>query len=528
MVCAPVACLLTLGVAAATPLTRLIGLRGGGSPVQLIDATGSLNKGAAAEAAAGASSDLTLIASVGAQARGRRLLNDLFGTEFSTGASDSGAWLAVEGSLAVLATQGSATAAEVRDGADANKLASFSLTLAGAVLVHTPSTPTDAQLQASYESLFAQRAALKESAQQKLLLLHVGEGEEAAVRKACAAAWKAVSGLAAAAFDEQYELDVAPLPHRTHEATAYATALEAVGARLRSLPGSLKPSGLGGATEAAWRAACAALDATPSDAAMCERLLVERGYEEAFSSAQEGLAPWAAAVSDGKVVGDFGAQAAALLDGSLAAFEAATVDVVGASALVAARGGKLRKALANDISSLFAKQHKLLAQQQLTRYKKQLLKVVARGGKLEEWQREGLQRQCEKSFDAALASLYVPRLLGPSQQQLLDAFGKQLTSAATALQESPAMQLTTITAMRRRTAKPQKNPRGVRVGLGVVGACHSKIGGGQGNLQTFAGYTSGLNSAHVLFSNDGGLPDSSGSEPDLLRFQPKLNFDIAI
>ena len=181
MVCAPVACLLTLGVAAATPLTRLIGLRGGGSPVQLIDATGSLNKGAAAEAAAGASSDLTLIASVGAQARGRRLLNDLFGTEFSTGASDSGAWLAVEGSLAVLATQGSATAAEVRDGADANKLASFSLTLAGAVLVHTPSTPTDAQLQASYESLFAQRAALKESAQQKLLLLHVGEVPSAAI-----------------------------------------------------------------------------------------------------------------------------------------------------------------------------------------------------------------------------------------------------------------------------------------------------------------------------------------------------------
>ena len=35
--------------------------------------------------------------------------------------------------------------------------------------------------------------------------------------------------------------------------------------------------------------------------------------------------------------------------------------------------------------------------------------MVSRGGKLEEWQREGLQRACEKSFDAALASLYVPR-----------------------------------------------------------------------------------------------------------------------
>ena len=78
----------------------------------------------------------------------------------------------------------------------------------------------------------------------------------------------------------------APLPHRSHEAAAYASALEGVGTRLRALPGSLKPAGLGGATEAAWRAACAALDATPSDAAMCERLLVERGYEEAFSSAQ--------------------------------------------------------------------------------------------------------------------------------------------------------------------------------------------------------------------------------------------------
>jgi len=84
------------------------------------------------------------------------------------------------------------------------------------------------------------------------------------------------------------------------------------------------------------------------------------------------------------VVGNFGEQAAALLDASLASFEAATVDVVGASALVAARGGKLRKAIANDLSSLFAKQHKLLAQQQLARYKKQLLKVVSRGGRLEE------------------------------------------------------------------------------------------------------------------------------------------------
>jgi len=60
-----------------------------------------------------------------------------------------------------------------------------------------------------------------------------------------------------------------------------------------------------------------------------------------------------------------------------------------------------------------------------------------------------------------------------------------------------------------------------------VGAVRSKAGGGQGNLQTFAGYTSGLNSAHVMFSNDGLIPDSTGSEPPLFRWQPKMNFDIA-
>merc|ERR1719393_175294 len=117
---------MTLGAAAGTQLSSLMSLRGGS--LQLIDATGAFNKGAAAEAAAGASADLALITSVGAQARGRRLLNDLFGTDFSTDASDGGAWLAASS-----------------------------------------------------------------AAPAKVLLVHVGEGEEKAVRSACAEAWEAVA-----------------------------------------------------------------------------------------------------------------------------------------------------------------------------------------------------------------------------------------------------------------------------------------------------------------------------------------------
>lgn len=527
---------MTLGAAAGTQLGSLMSLRGGS--LQLIDATGAFNKGAAAEAAAGASADLALITSVGAQARGRRLLNDLFGTDFSTDASDGGAWLAASSSapsVVALATEGSSAEAEMRDGADAGKLTSFSLALADAVLVHTPSTPSGAQIKASYEAIFAQHQAVKDAAPAKVLLVHVGEGEEKAVRSACAEAWEAVAaatGQPGAAFDERFELECVALPHRTIEADAYAAAVQQLGARLKGLAGGgfgkeLKAASLPGAAEAAWGAACAALDAQPSEGWMEERHLVEKAYDTAFAMAQEAVAPWASSVAGGKWVRGFGEQAAALLEGALAAYEDGVADVP-AGALVAARGSKLRKAVQNDLSNLFAKQHKLLATQQVGRYKSQLLKVVSRSGKLENWQREGLQRQAEKSFDLGLTSIYVPGLLGPSKQQLLDAFSKQLTATATAFQESPTMQLQAIAAMRRRTGKQQKPPRGVRVGLGLVAACHSKLGGGQGNLQTFAGYTAGLNSVHALFANDGGLPDSSGSEPDLLRFQPKLNFDIAI
>ena len=63
---------------------------------------------------------------------------------------------------------------------------------------------------------------------------------------------------------------------------------------------------------------------------------------------------------------------------------------------------------------------------------------------------------------------------------------------------------------------------------GVVGALRPTFGGGQGNLQTYAGYTEGLNSAHIMFANDGLIADSSGSEPPFWRWQPKMNFDISI
>jgi len=238
---------------------------------------------------------------------------------------------------------------------------------------------------------------------------------------------------------------------------------------------------------------------------------------------------WAAAVAKNQLVPNFGSSAATMLNASLALFDAGVADCSAAtSAMLAQRRTRLHKALLSDVQELFSKQHRLLTTSTMGRFKGQLLKVVQRSGAPQQWQQDGLRRNAEKHFDAVLASLMVPGIGGPSRQQLNTAFGQQLTDQTSKYLESPPMQLSAMNAMRRRTGKGQKPPRGVRVGVGLVGAMRSKIGGGQGNLQTFAGYTSGLNSAHFMFANDGAIPDSSGSEPPPFRWQPKMNFDIAI
>ena len=60
-----------------------------------------------------------------------------------------------------------------------------------------------------------------------------------------------------------------------------------------------------------------------------------------------------------------------------------------------------------------------------------------------------------------------------------------------------------------------------------LGAVRSALSGGQGNIQTYAGYTEGLNSAHIMFANDGLVADSSGSEPPCCTLPPWSDSDIS-
>lgn len=69
--------------------------------------------------------------------------------------------------------------------------------------------------------------------------------------------------------------------------------------------------------------------------------------------------------------------------------------------------------------------------------------------------------------------------------------------------------------------------RGRRWGRGV-GMCRKRQARRVLSVSPFSPARSGLNSAHIMFANDGLIPDSTGSEPPLFRWQPKMNFDISL
>jgi len=536
-----------VSAAASSSTLPALSLRGGAAePVQLISGSGELLTSAAASAAP-AGSAVSVVASIGGQHRGRRLLNAVFGTSFGTelqlGAQDAanaGAWVATAPSapgMLVLESRPVVSSEQQRSAADACKLTSFSLAVADALIMHSPCVaPTAALVRESYERVFSHHIATMPSSESRTMLVHVSDPEgglsEAAVRAACQDAWDtatAATEFKGKAFSDLFDLEVVSLPGREDD-DGFDEAVATLRAKLGGkLGGKLGKSAFAEAASSAWSAVGNHLNSQPSEQWMTERYLAARAYEEAYGEGQSVLRKWAQSVAKGKIVRGFGPQAGAVLENSLASFDAGvSACSAGSGAMLAQRRARLAKALQNDVAELFLKQQRQLTTSTIAKFKGQLVKVMSRSGNVAEWQQEALRRNAEKHYDAVIGQLLVEGLVEQSRPQMTTAFGKQLTEITAKYVESPPMQLQAIGAMRRRTGKGQKPPRGVQAGVGLVGAVRSTFGGGQGNLQTYAGYVDGLNSAHIMFANDGLVSDSSGSEPPPLRWQPKLNFDISI
>jgi hypothetical protein len=527
-------------------LAAAAAIASGEAPVQLISGAGELLTSSATSVAAtlpGASS-VSVVASVGGSYRGRKLLNAVFGTSFddsfALGAqpeATSGAWIAASPSTGalVLDTRPIEPSGESRSPADSCKLASFSLAVADAVIVHSPCVaPSAGLVKETYERLFSHHIAARRGAaadDSRTLFLHVSESadglSEGEVVRACKEAWAAAAAateMKGKAFSDLFDLEV--VVNDESGVSTIRSRLSGLGAGGSKVT---RPGAFADVASTAWQQAGTLLDGQPSETWLRERYLAARSYEDAYTEAQELLRRWSPTVAKGKLVGGFGPAAAAMLDNALASFDAGVSSCSAASgAMLAQRRARLAKALQNDAQELFTKQHRQLTLSTMSRFKAQLVKVMSRAGSVAEWQQEGLRRNAEKHFDACVAELIIDGVGDVTRAQLTTAFGKQLTELTSKFIDSPPMQLQAIAAMRRKTGKGQKSPRGIRAGVGLVGAVRSAYGGGQGNLQTYAGYTEGLNSAHIMFANDGLVADSSGSEPPFWRWQPKMNFDISI
>eukprot|EP00967_Tisochrysis_lutea_P112252 scaffold177097_cov27-Tisochrysis_lutea.AAC.1 len=557
---APLAFAALLALAARTER-----LRGGAldSPMALITPSGDFSP-EAATALASLSGTRSVVATVGGRLRARRLLNALFSTSFET-KEGAGAFVAAPAKapklLIVHTEAGTATALpeeaeEALPVTDVCALGSFALSLADAVLVIPPcAEPTKQMLISMYESVFAQHLATTELAPEgeaerssaagpkvtRTLLVHVAQTatDAVAVRAAAEAAWAAAAKATSSkgiAFASRFDLVTLTLPSAAIDKEGFSAGA----AELRTRLSSLAADGFGKPVDArAFASAAAAVWAQTQEAAagrppvevLQERFAATQAYEAGMEKAQLALKRVSSAVAAGRVVDGFGPSAARIINETLISFDAAVADVGASSAeLVARRRERLLKAVQGDVKELFNKQQRSLARSCSKRFERQLLGVQERAGTVAAYQLERLRKNAERAYDAQVESLIVPGLGGPTRQQLTQAFSAQLTTFATKFVDSPAMQLKSLGATRRRVSRPYKPPRGLRWGLALTSAVRPKWGEGTGSLSTFGGYQTpdGLWSAHCQLSNDGNIPESSGEKPPTFRMQPKLNLDLSI
>lgn len=509
-------------LAVARTSTRL---RGGalGAPLSVVSPDGALSASAAERLLASDASGM--VGSVGHSPHGRKLLNALFGTSFSTALSASstsefGAWIAAAQSqpdLLILDT-------EVGGSMEGSALAAFAMTMSGTLVVHAPCrAPSATALQDLFERLFSRFAAIynTDAPAQKVRLLYLHAANSATpaadVEAACTAAWsRAAAGTPAAAaqFSDVFAL----------ESLDSARAEDALRSEFAA-----KGTRSDASASDAWASACAPVLQPLAGHAPWHSYFSARAFDGAYGEGRAQLSKLGAQVAASRIVERFGPSADGTLTEALQRYDAGVVDVADANEQLAKRRARLQKALGADASELFQKQLRLLTLSILDRYKAQLRKIMARVGTVEGWQFDNLQRVMVKSFDAGAAALVASSPSGlPTRAQLVEAFSKQLTDVGSKYVDSAPMQLQALGATKRRTAAMGKSPRGIRTGVQLVGAARPKWGGGQGNFQSFVGYVAGLNSVHFMFANDGAMADSTGSEPSELRFQPKLAFDISI
>jgi hypothetical protein len=386
-----------------------------------------------------------------------------------------------------------------------------------------------------YEGIFSRylEAAANGASISRTVLVHLSDADdslsESEVRSACMDAWTTASRSAPLqGVSFPFDMDVVRVPAESKDAAGFAAAMSIVKAKLERSSSKLeKGSDFTESATAAWENVKSLLDDEPSEEYQTDVFLVESAYENALAEGRQKLRQWGAKVARGGLIPNFGQQAMTMVEDAMASFDAGVAVCASAASRELSKDKAMRliQELHASSQELHMKQRQKLQNSVIKNFQTRLEKVMGRAGEVKDWQTESLRRKAEKEFNAGLSNL-----IADSEQvlQLTQAFANQLTDVATTLMEAPGMKLQALGAMVRKSGKDQKPPRGVQAGVGLTGAIHDQLGGGAGNIQSWAGYSNGLNSAHLMYANDGNIPDSTGDLPPLFRWQPKLNFDITL
>ena len=271
--------------------------------------------------------------------------------------------------------------------------------------------------------------------------------------------------------------------------------------------------------------------ALPPAEELAAHYAADKAFEDAYAKVSGAIGGWRKTVDRGGVVGDFGPAAAALLEGCLADFDAASLEGANGvpSAQRAARRGQLKGYMKTEVTKLYASQVKSLTTGELKKFDAKLLKLLD-GAKDSEAlpadKAEKATRAAAATFGAAMAKLVVPGVVGSAGgTKESEAFGELLGQKASDFEETPAakvLRMNKLTRKTQRSKKLPKNPRAIVPGLHLVAFMRAV---GSGNLNGFAGYTLGPHSVTAGFDNTRGPPES-GDDSAPIRLQPKVHFDI--
>jgi hypothetical protein len=356
---------------------------------------------------------------------------------------------------------------------------------------------------------------------------------------------------------DHFDIEVVSLPHPRYRADAYNTALETLRTRFLNGRGTtgvllwpksgtatsssgfqqnlLAPSyskelpveGFATYVDMVWRELIEPKEGSlPEYAELVAAHRCGIVYDRLLRSALEQISKWYNQVDSGKVVEGFGTKAQELLsvtgeqyDSETSAF--ATSD---ASLIRSRKRHELLSILQNHVRSLFNRQIQILQNQAMTRFRDQMLALIAdRSGMVSEFECQFLVRRMDEFFNRKAEELLVPSMRLSYRTSRTD-LQNSLLEAANKYRDSPTAQLQAMTRMEKRAMAPPPKQRGVVIGFGLNTALRPR---GYGNFQLIASTSRGPHTFNASVCNDADLAEQEGhGRVPLFRWQPTIHFDI--